>query len=112
VAEATWGQRNTVRIQHPLSRALPKIASWLDLTPTPLSGDDHMPKVQGVRFGPSERLVVSPGQEEHGILQMPGGQSGHFLSKFYRAGHQAWEEVTPTPLLPGPAEHQLVLMPK
>lgn len=112
VAEATWGQRNTVRIQHPLSRALPKIASWLDLTPTPLSGDDHMPKIQGVRFGPSERLVVSPGQEEHGILQMPGGQSGHFLSKYYRAGHQAWEEVTPTPLLPGPAEHQLVLMPK
>lgn len=110
-AQATWGQRNTVRIQHPLSRALPKLGEYLDLAPMPLSGDDHMPKIQGVRFGPSERLVVSPGQEDHGLLQMPGGQSGHFLSPYYRAGHDAWEQVTPTPLLPGPSKHRLILNP-
>jgi penicillin amidase len=107
--EATWGRRNTVRIQHPISRALPRISGWLDMPPRPLSGDDHMPKIQGVRFGPSERMVVAPGHEERGILQMPGGQSGHFLSPYYRKGHAEWEDVTPVPLLPGPRQHQLVL---
>ncbi|MFM7213697.1 MAG: penicillin acylase family protein [Verrucomicrobiota bacterium] len=107
--EATWGQRNTVRIQHPISRALPRISGWLDMTPRALSGDDHMPKIQGVRFGPSERMVVAPGHEERGMLQMPGGQSGHFLSPFYRKGHTEWEDLTPTPLMPGPTEHRLVL---
>jgi penicillin amidase len=111
VEQATWGQRNTVRIQHPLSGAVPKLASWLDLPPRALSGDDHMPKVQGIRFGASERMVVSPGREERGFLQMPGGQSGHFLSPFYRAGSTAWEEVEPTPLLPGPVQHRLELVP-
>ena len=108
--EATWGRRNTVRIQHPISRALPRISTWLDMPPRELSGDDHMPKIQGVRFGPSERMVVAPGQEDRGILQMPGGQSGHFLSPYYRKGHAEWEEVTATPLAPGPRQHQLVLM--
>jgi penicillin G amidase len=68
-----------------------------------------MPKIQGVRFGPSERMVVAPGHEEQGVLQMPGGQSGHFLSPFYRKGHLEWEEVTAVPLLPGPRLHQLIL---
>jgi penicillin amidase len=107
--EATWGRRNTVRIQHPISRALPRISHWLDMPPRPLSGDDHMPKIQGIRFGPSERMVVAPGHEEHGILHMPGGQSGHFLSPYYRKGHTEWEEVTAVPLLPRPPRHQLIL---
>ncbi len=109
VPEATWGRRNTVRIQHPISRAFPRISGWLDMPPRPLSGDDHMPKIQGIRFGPSERMVVAPGHEDRGILQMPGGQSGHFLSPYYRRGHAEWEDVTPTPLVPGPSEHRLVL---
>jgi len=42
---------------------------------------------------------------------MPGGESGHPLSPFYRAGFDAWARGRPTPLLPGPAAHELVLMP-
>jgi penicillin amidase len=42
---------------------------------------------------------------------MPAGQSGHPLSPFYRAGHRAWAEGRPAPLLPGPAEHELRLVP-
>ena len=33
---------------------------------------------------------MSPGREAEGYLQLPGGQSGHPLSPFYRAGHAAW----------------------
>jgi len=111
VTEATWGARNRSRIQHPISRAVAKLAPYLDMPSIPLPGDDHMPRVQGPSFGASERMIVSPGHEERGIFHMPGGQSGHFLSPFYRAGHEAWVQVEPTPLLPGPMKHTLVLKP-
>lgn len=108
--QATWGRRNTVRIQHPLSLAVPALGKWLDAPPVPLPGDVHMPRVQLVQMGPSERFVVAPGHEEEGILHMPGGQSGHFLSPYYRAGHEDWVHVTPTPLLAGPPRHHLRLV--
>ena len=61
----------------------------------------HMPRVQGEAFGASQRLVVSPGREAQGSLQMPGGPVDHPLSPFYGAGHDAWVRGEPTPLLPG-----------
>ena len=77
----------------------------------PLPGDAHMPRVQTPGFGPSMRMVVSPGREETGIMHMPGGESGHPSSPFYRAGHEAWLEGEPTPFLPGPPVHTLTLRP-
>jgi penicillin amidase len=68
--------------------------------------------VQAPEFGASERFAVSPGREEQGYFHMPGGQSGHPLSPFYRAGHQAWEQGTRTPFLPGGPVHNLVLSPQ
>ena len=70
-----------------------------------------MPRVQGPEFGPSERIVMSPGREEEGVFQMPGGQAGHFRSAYYRDGseHEAWVTVGSSPLLPGPTTHRLVL---
>lgn len=109
--EATWGQRNTLRMQHPLAIALPQLGRWLDMPAVQLPGDEHMPRVQGTRFGASERLVVSPGFEERGVFEMPGGQSGHFLSPFYRAGFEDWRAVNPSPLLPGVTRHRLWLDP-
>ena len=70
-----------------------------------------MPRVQNPTFGASERMVVAPGHEEQGLFHMPGGQSGHPLSPYYRAGHDAWVKGAPTPLLPGPAQHTLTLAP-
>ena len=45
-----------------------------------------------------------PGDEANSVLHMPGGQSGHPLSEFYREGHPAWVHGEATPFLPGPAE--------
>jgi penicillin amidase len=59
----------------------------------------------------SERMVVSPGHEEEGIMQMPTGQSGHPLSPFYGNSHPAWVAGEPTPFLPGATEHTLTLVP-
>jgi penicillin amidase len=111
LADRTWGERNTTRIQHPLSGAIPFIGRWIDAPPRQLPGDDNMPRVQGAGFGASERLVVSPGREQEGFFHMPVGQSGHPMSPYYLAGHKDWEEGKPTPFLPGAAEHTLKLVP-
>jgi penicillin amidase len=107
----TWGERNRARIRHPFSNAFPLVGRWLDLPADPLPGDTDLPRVQSPSNGASQRLVVSPGREEEGLFHMPGGQSGHPLSPFFRAGHQAWVRGEPTPLLPGPARHRLTLQP-
>lgn len=111
LTKATWGWRNTARIRHPFSYSFPWLADWLNMPPDPLPGGDDMPRVQSAGHGASERLVVSPGREDEGIFHMPGGQSGHPLSPFYRAGHEAWVRGDPTPLLPGKPQHTLTFQP-
>jgi len=108
----TWGERNTAAICHPVSRALPNVARrWLCMPGDPLPGDRDMPRVQGPAFGASQRMVVSPGHEAEGLIHMPGGQSGHPLSPFWGAGHDAWVKGTPTPFLPGKTAYTLTLVP-
>ena len=111
LAAATWGARNRSAVDHPISRSVPWLGSWLNMPSVELPGDRHMPLVQGPSFGASMRMVVVPGEEERGIYHQPGGQSGHFLSPFYRAGFMDWANGTPSPLLPGPARHRLDLIP-
>jgi penicillin amidase len=112
LAERSWGERNTAAICHPISRALPAFAErWLCMPAEPLPGDNNMPRVQGPGFGASQRMVVSPGHEDQGIIHMPGGQSGHPLSPFWAAGHEDYVHGRPTPFLPGPSQHTLTLRP-
>ena len=109
--QGTWGQSNRARIRHPFSGSFPLLARWLDLPADPLPGDHDMPRVQTPTHGASERFVVSPGREAEGFFHMPGGQSAHPLSPYFRAGHAAWVRGEPTPFLPGPAIHRLTLQP-
>ncbi len=113
LAAMTWGARNTMRIEHPIARFLPPaLRGILSMTAEPLPGDGDMPRVQGPTFGASERMVVAPGREEEGIFHMPGGASGHFLSPFFRSGHEDWATGRATPFLPGPAKSKLTLIVK
>lgn len=106
-----WGVQNRTAIRHPLSRAVPQLARWLDMPDRPMSGAPFMPKVHEPGFGVSQRMIVSPGHETNGLFNMPGGQSGHFLSPFYRAEFEAWWKAEPTPFLPGPVKYTLTLLP-
>jgi penicillin amidase len=110
LADATWGQQNTSTIGHPLSKAVPFIGRWLDMPETQLAGDSYMPRVQGKKFGASERMVVSPGHEESGILHMPTSQSGHPWSPYYGMGHKDWEQGKASPFLPGETKYTLTLL--
>lgn len=104
---ATWGQRNTATSAHPMASAIPLLGKYLKVAPDMLPGDQHMPRVSGPNFGQSERLTVSPGHEEQGIFNMPGGQSGHPLSPYFLDGRTDWLTGRASPLLPGPAQHTL-----
>jgi penicillin amidase len=110
LASATWGQQNTSKIQHPLSKAVPLIGHWLDMQPIQLPGDSYMPRVQGKTFGASQRMVVSPGHESSGILHMPTSQSGHPWSPYYGLGHEDWVQGKPSPFLPGETKYTLTLL--
>jgi penicillin amidase len=107
----TWADDNRLAYRHPLSPALPVIGRWLDMPYADMPGDLFTPRMQFGASGASERMVVSPGREAEGIMQMPTGQSGHPLSPYYRNSHDAWVRGEPTPFLPGPAEHTLTLVP-
>jgi penicillin G amidase len=107
----TWGARNEVHVRHPLSRSLPGLSWLLDMPTLELPGDHDMPRVQDGSFGASERFAVSPGHEDEGYLTLPGGQSGHPLSPYYRAGFAQWARGETLPFLPGPAQHTLTLLP-
>ncbi|HET6907197.1 MAG TPA: penicillin acylase family protein, partial [Rhodanobacteraceae bacterium] len=80
----TWGAYNTARIDHPLAVALPGwLAKFIDMPADPLPGDRDMPRVLHPDFGASMRLDVSPGDEAHGILEMPAGQADNPLTPYF-----------------------------
>jgi penicillin amidase len=108
----TWGERNRLRIEHPLANAIPILGRWLKLPATPMDGDTYLPRVQGTTFGASQRFGVSPGRESEGYFHMPAGQSAHPLSPFFSAGHEDWVEGRKSPWLPGATRHELVLRPE
>lgn len=110
LARCAWGRQRAVRIAHPLAGALPLLGRrLLEMHVPELPGDHDMPRVQGAAFGASERFAVSPGHEADAYLTVAGGASGHPLSPFFRAGFDDWARGAPTPFLPGPAQHKLVL---
>ncbi|MGP1347289.1 MAG: penicillin acylase family protein [Phycisphaerales bacterium] len=119
--DAPWGEARSIRISHPLMLAIDqfglpqpirtRLAQLLNYAPEPRVGHWNTIRVQTDDFGASQRLVVAPGREDHAILHMPTGQSGHFLSPYYRAGHADWLDGNPTPLEAGPTRHTLTLTP-
>ncbi|MGE3275882.1 MAG: penicillin acylase family protein [Vicinamibacterales bacterium] len=110
--DRTWGEYNRAAIVHPLASALGPLARLLDMPADALDGDTYTPRAVTPRTGPSERMAVSPGQEQAGILHMPTGQSGHPLSPHYRDQQDAWVRGLPLPFMPGPTVEELTLTPQ
>jgi len=107
-----WGNVNKLKIQHPFASQLGPLAGLLNMPEIKGFGDSYMPAVQLVKFGASQRLIVRPGNEEQGILTVPGGQSGHPLSEFYSAGFMAYAQAENTPLLPSDPKYKITISPK
>ena len=104
--ELTWGSIHTTQISHPLG-FIPILGKILNMPQDPLPGDGLCVRSPYA----SERMVISPGHEADGILQIPCGQSGHPLSKNYRDQYSYWLKGEPLPFLQGPTTHTLTLNP-
>ncbi|WP_192022223.1 penicillin acylase family protein [Shewanella sp. WPAGA9] len=111
LSDLRWGKVNQLLIQHPFSKQIPQLSRWLDMPSVDGFGDSFMPAVQGKSFGASQRFIVQPGAEQDAIMTIPGGQSGHPLSPYYRSGYQQYVTHQNTPLLPTEIEHTLMIEP-
>jgi len=111
LAKYSWGARNHTAIHHPLARAVPLLGLITDPPDIPVAGDSLVPRAVRPGVGASERIVVSPGHEEHALFDMPAGQSDNPLAPYYGAGEQIWVDGTPAPLLPGAAAWTMRLVP-
>lgn len=111
LTDLTWGRVNALTIQHPFSKQIPQLAKLLDMPTRAGFGDSFMPAVQGKSFGASQRFIVQPGREEQAIMTIPGGQSGHPLSDFYRSGFNDYVNHRKTPLLPSQPIHEIRFSP-
>ena len=107
-----WGEQNRSYVQHPLSKSVPLLGLLTDMPDAMQDGvHEKMPHISSQSFGQSERIVVSPGHEEDGLMNMPAGQSGHPLSPYYGAGHDDWLTGKMTPFLPGATKWSLQIIP-
>ncbi|BBN80072.1 penicillin amidase [Pseudoalteromonas sp. A25] len=107
-----WGEVNALYVQHPFSQQLPILGGMLDMPKVSGFGDTFMPAVQQPDFGASQRFIAQPGALDNAIMTVAGGQSGHPLSPFYRAGFEAYAQGEATPLLPGAIMHQIRILPE
>jgi penicillin amidase len=114
-ARLRWGDVSKVEISHPLSAALPSAVTLLDMPRAPMAGC-----MQCVRFyfaedgkstGANVRLVVSPGHESEGSIEMAGGQSGQFGSRHYADREADWVAGRPQKLRPSEVASRLELRP-
>ena len=111
LAGLEWGNVNALKITHPFASSVGPFARFLNMPEVPAFGDTFMPAVQGRSFGASQRLIVRPGELDKAILTIPGGQSMHPLSEFYKTGFNEYAESGKTPLLPQTTQHKLVFSP-
>ncbi|MBE0377341.1 penicillin acylase family protein [Pseudoalteromonas prydzensis] len=106
-----WGKVNELVIEHPFAKQIPQLSKFLNMPIAAGFGDSYMPAVQGRSFGASQRFIAQPGHLENAIMAIPGGQSGHPLSPFYRAGFDDYIAAKPTPLLPQILTHEIIITP-
>jgi penicillin amidase len=111
LSRLTWGKVNIAQYKHPFSGYIPLLSRLLDMPEDELAGCGNCVRVAGPGFGASERLVVSPAHLDEGILHMPGGQSAHPLSPYYRDQYGYWLQGSPIDLLAGKPKHKLILKP-
>jgi penicillin amidase len=112
--DAPWGEVNELDVRHPFAEqpVLAPLARWLELPPAPLPGSTLSLRVAAPDYGALIRLAVAPGAPGNGILQMAGGQSGHFLSPQFRDQQNDWLAGEPTPFLAGPTVARITLRPQ
>ncbi len=112
--DAPWGAINVLDVAHPFAAlgVLAPLAPWLKLPAEPLPGSMVSLRVATPSFGAVIRMAVAPAAPADGILEMAGGQSGHFLSPQFRDQQRGWWSGAATPFLAGPTVAHVMLRPE
>ncbi len=117
LSDWNWGQRNRLRLQHPILGAIPLLSRWTGRQ-VEQSGSGFCVKATTRAAGPSERTTVDLADLDHSTLNIVLGQSGNFLSPHYMDQFDAWSQGRTFPLPFSPAAvdkakaHALLLQPK
>ena len=77
----------------------------------PLPGSMLSLRVAAPPYGAVLRMAVAPGAPASGVLELAGGQSGHFLSPQFRDQQADWLDGAPTPFLAGETATSFTLVP-
>jgi penicillin amidase len=111
--DVPWGEVNVLDVAHPFAAlgVLAPLAPWLRLPAAPLPGSVVSLRVATPGYGAVIRMAVAPADPRDGILELSGGQSGHFLSPQFRDQLPDWVAGAATPFLAGPKVSRIVLQP-
>jgi len=109
--DAEWGETNVLDVEHPFAGSVGPFASRLRLPSAPLPGSMVSLRVAAPDYGAVLRMVVAPADAATSVLQLAGGQSGHFLSPTFRDLAPDWLDGTPTPFLAGEPVAEFALIP-
>ena len=99
--DAEWGDTNVLDVAHPFAASVGSLGRLLTLPRAHLPGSMVSLRVAAPNYGAVLRMAVSPAAPENGVLELAGGQSGHFLSPHFRDLQQDWIDGAPTPFLAG-----------
>jgi penicillin amidase len=112
-----WGEAIPLAFHHPLSGGLPILGRLLDVGPFPQAGTGTTVKQTTPYVGPSMRMVVDFSDLDQSVQNITLGESGQFLSPYYRDQFSAWYNGKSFPMLFSDAAvergavHKLVLQP-
>jgi penicillin amidase len=109
--DARWGETNVLDVAHPFAASFGPLGRFLALPRAPLPGSMVSLRVAAPSYGAVLRMAVSPSAPENGVLELAGGQSGHFLSPQFRDLQQDWIDGKPTPFLAGESVAHFELTP-
>jgi penicillin amidase len=84
IAKWHYGLYLQVQITHPVGHNIPLVGKYFDIGPVPMSGSSTSIKQTSKKLGPSMRLNADLSDWENSLLNLPIGQSGHFLSSNYK----------------------------
>jgi penicillin amidase len=84
-----WGQFTELRMLHPLARS-GFLRRHLSVAGVAQNGTGSSVKQTGSTFGPAMRFVADLSNWDHSLMNITLGQSGHYLSPYYRDQFPAW----------------------
>jgi penicillin amidase len=109
--DAAWGDVNVLDVAHPFAGSLGPLGRRLMLPRAPLPGSMISLRVAAPSYGAVLRMAVAPAAPQNGVLELAGGQSGHFLSPHFRDHQADWAGGSPTPFLAGEPVERFELKP-